>query len=639
MKRSYILAAMAAVMAIFSCAKEEVPVETLSLNASEVVIEVGGAYTFEASIYPEQAQKSLLVWTSSNPEVATVENGVVRALKVGETIIKVQASSGVSTTCTVLVTPAVTGVNLPKELSLDKGKTVTLTPSFLPEGAATLNVRWESVNPAVATVDANGTVTAVSVGESKIRAIVVNVAGETLVGECVVTVLGGAVGVSLATTTLDMLVGGEVEVLEAVLDPANANKFELEWTSSDPSVVTVERDTESRTKAFVTAVGPGEAVVTVSLDGSETAVATCTINVVQTVSGIELNKESTVIEKGETETLVATVLPENASNQSITWASTVPEVATVDQNGVVTAVAVGQTVISVMTQDGGKIAYCNVTVNQKVTSVALNITKKTLRVGVADQNTVQLSAVVGPEDASNKKVTWSSNNPSIATVDQNGLVTAVAGGSAVIMVTTEDQSKTATCLIESVQPVLSLRLEQTEVKPNPGYSAKINAILNEGAPAASNTKIHWSSDDENVATVDENGNVTAVAVGGAVITAYSDDDNTKIAVCAVTVSWNVTGVILNASKVNMVVGGRNFTLQPTVVPDNATDKSVSWTTSDASVVSVEGGVLTAVGEGTAVVTVTTNDQNCTAECIVVVRPAGSTGSEGFEGSDSDIPWN
>ena len=164
------------------------------------------------------------------------------------------------------------------------------------------------------------------------------------------------------------------------------------------------------------------------------------------VTGVTLNKTGITLEVDGSETLTATVAPDNATNKKVTWKSDKPEIATVDANGKVTAVKVGEATITVTTEDGGKTATCKVTVEAAtiaVTGVTLNKTELTLEVDGSET----LTATVAPDDATNKEVTWSSDKPEIVTVDATGKVTGVAIGEATITVTTEDGGKTATCKV------------------------------------------------------------------------------------------------------------------------------------------------------------------------------------------------
>ena len=166
------------------------------------------------------------------------------------------------------------------------------------------------------------------------------------------------------------------------------------------------------------------------------------------VSGVSLNKNSLVITLGATpensETLIAVVNPEDATNKNLSWSSDNAPVATVDENGKVTGFTVGAATITVTTADGGKTDECIVSVeNASVTGVSLNKTALTLTTGQFET----LTATISPPSAPNKNVSWASSNTDVATVDSNGKVTAIAIGIAKITVTTENSNKTADCTV------------------------------------------------------------------------------------------------------------------------------------------------------------------------------------------------
>ena len=256
------------------------------------------------------------------------------------------------------------------------------------------------------------------------------------------------------------------------------------------------------------------------------------------VTGVSLDKTSLTLTTGKSGTLTATVAPANASNKAVSWASDNTSVATVDQNGKVTAVSAGTATITVTTVDGSKTATCTVTVEDEivtvpVTGVSLDKTSLTLTTGKSGT----LTATVAPANASNKAVSWASSNTSVATVDQNGKVTAVSAGTATITVTTVDGNKTATCSVTVedevvIVPVTGVSLDKTSITLTTGKSDTLTASV---APAdATNKAVTWASDNIAVATVDQNGKVTAVSAGTATITVTTVDGN-KTATCSVTV--------------------------------------------------------------------------------------------------------
>ena len=349
---------------------------------------------------------------------------------------------------------------------------------------------------------------------------------------------------------------------------------------------------------------------------------------VTSVKGVSLTPSTLNLKVGETGTLTATVTPSNATDTGVIWKSSNPEVATINY-GTVTAKSNGTTVITVTTYDGDFVASSTVTVGDgstpstvAVSSVSLDKTTASLKVG----DSTTLTATINPSNATNKNVTWKTSNGNVATVS-NGKITAVGEGSAVITVTTEDGNKTATCSVTvkkvstpTTVAVSSVSLDKTSVSLNVGNTTILTATVNPSN--ATNKNVTWKTSNEKVATV-SNGKITAIGEGIAVITVTTEDGN-KTATCSVTVTKKSTSttvpvstVGLDKTAVNLNVGD-STTITAIVSPTNATNKNVTWKTSNGNVATVSNGKITAVGEGTAVITVTTEDGNKTATCSVTV---------------------
>jgi uncharacterized protein YjdB len=289
----------------------------------------------------------------------------------------------------------------------------------------------------VATVN-NGVVTAVGAGNA-IIIVSTQDGGKTATSN--VTVTGPVAGVSLNLNTLSLSVGG-TSTLIATIQPANAANQAVTWSSNNTSVATVNNN------GMVTAISAGNATITVTtVEGNRTA--TCAVTVVAAgsvdvpVTGVALAPPAlNLTVGGATATLTSTVNPSNATNKNVNWSSSDTSVAIVN-NGVVTAVGAGNATITVSTQDGGKTASSAVTVTAPVTGVNLNLNTLSLNIG----GTSTLIASVLPANATNRNITWSSNNTGVATVNSNGVVTAVAAGNATIIVTTVEGGRTATCTV------------------------------------------------------------------------------------------------------------------------------------------------------------------------------------------------
>ncbi len=352
------------------------------------------------------------------------------------------------------------------------------------------------------------------------------------------------------------------------------------------------------------------------------------------VTGVTLDKETVTIKEEETETLVATVTPENATNQNITWSSNNQSVATV-ANGVVTGVSEGTATITVTTQDGNFTDTCVVTVEEKVvTPPTVAVTGVTLNketVTIKEEGTTTLVATVMPENATNQNVTWSSSDNTIATVE-NGVVTGVSAGTATITVTTQDGSFTDTCVVTVEEKVatpttvavtgVTLNKETVTIKEEE-TTTLVATVTPENA---TNQNVTWSSSAESVATV-ANGVVTGVSEGTATITVTTQDGNFTDT-CVVTVEEKVvtpttvpvTGVTLDKETVT-VKEEETETLVATVMPENATNKNITWSSNNESVATVANGVVTGLSAGTATITVTTQDGSFTDTCVVTVEEA------------------
>ena len=324
------------------------------------------------------------------------------------------------------------------------------------------------------------------------------------------------------------IIEGESAVLSASVSPEAASDRAVAWSSSDRSVATVDK------AGTVHGLRPGTATVTATAEGKS---GTCAVTVkakAVNVTEVTLDKTELTLTEGETETLTATVKPDNADNRKVTWSSDKTEIATVDGAGKVTAVKPGEAVVTVTTEDGGKTATCKVTVKAKVigvTEVTLDRTELTLTEG----ETETLTATVRPDNADNRKVTWSSDKTEVATVDGAGRVTAVKAGEAVVTVTTEDGGKTATCKVTvkaKAVPVTGVEVNPWAVTLSVRGTSKLSYTIR---PAdATNQNVKWESESPSVATVDSEGNVQGVAAGTAKICVTTEDGGFK-SYCTVTV--------------------------------------------------------------------------------------------------------
>lgn len=236
------------------------------------------------------------------------------------------------------------------------------------------------------------------------------------------------------------------------------------------------------------------------------------------VTEVRLDKSATTLVEGDTEELMATVMPENATDKGIEWKSDNESVATVSQAGLVTAIKDGSATITVITNDGGFSASCEVTVKKRViavTGVKLSAASMTLREG--ERGT--LIATVEPANATNKNVEWWNSDLDIVSVTStsggsNGYVEARGAGKATVTVKTEDGEFSASCEItveKKEVPVTGIALEQSSLLLPVGNTYTLRAHVQPSN--ATDQDIKWGSSNGGVATVDQTGKVTAVAAG------------------------------------------------------------------------------------------------------------------------------
>ena len=510
------------------------------------------------------------------------------------------------TNCEKDVDPiSVTSVTLDStSITLVEGDSQTLTATISPSNAENQMVLWISSDASVATVK-DGVVTAVKPGTATIT-VKSDDGGKT--ATCNVTVVARVYPVEKITldVTSATIYEGENLTLTATITPDNATNKNVSWKSSNTSVATVVDGT-------VSALKTGTTIITVATeDGGKTA--TCNVTVKAKVASVSLDKTEITLTEGDTHILTATINPYNATNKNVSWKSSNTSVATVS-NGKVTALKAGTTTITVTTEDGGKTATCNVTVNEKIYSVE-NISLDKTSAILFEGETLVLTATINPYNATNKNVVWSSSNTSVATV-VDGKVAALKAGTTTITVTTEDGNKTATCDVMVNAKVTSVSLDKTEVELTEGDTHILTATIN--PDNATNKNVIWSSSNASVATV-SNGKVTAVKAGTATITVTTEDGG-KTATCRVMVNekiYPVDGLSLNKS-IAVLYEGETLTLTATITPSNATNKNVIWSSNNTSVATVANGVVTALNAGTAIITATTEDGGKAATCEIIVK--------------------
>lgn len=394
------------------------------------------AQTLTATISPSDAVYKDVTWASNNNDVATVSNGVVNPVGVGTAeitaTVKESASSSVTyeAKCSVTVKEPVK-LELSAEktvLSLNESVNITYTLSGTDAAAiladtANLTLDWKSSAPTIISVDSNGTATALAVGNATITLTINNKYTASIDLEARTSVVS-VENVTLAPASTTLATGETVQLV-ATITPADATNTDVTWSTTDEEIASVS------TTGLVTAgTKSGNATITVKTDdGNRTATAEIIVN--NAVQGISLNKNTLSLTAGKTEQLVASITPEYATNKNVTWSSSKPTVADVDQNGNVTAKdKAGTAVITVTTTDGNFSAECTVTVTKEsgyilVTDASTIKAGDIIRLGASTSNK---SLAAGAISGSNKYMSTTAATITDGKLVSDNAIDLVVGG-------------------------------------------------------------------------------------------------------------------------------------------------------------------------------------------------------------------
>ncbi|MBR5407564.1 MAG: Ig-like domain-containing protein [Lachnospiraceae bacterium] len=354
--------------------KREIQVDSVAVDPSVYTAKVGDIFSLSPRITPQSADDKNLVWTSDNPDIASVDSaGTVTAKSLGEVKITATSANGNSGYCNVTVVSNDEIVYsrwitlTPSRSYIDLGESIVINAKYLPENAANIDLTWLSSDPDIATVDDNGKVTGKSFGTVVISLVRNN--STFALAYCKVSVCSKEVReVKISSDSINVEEGNS-EVLSITVFPKYAAIPTVKWMSSNESVATVDSD------GIVTAIAEGTATITAtSTDGSNKC-ASCIVTVVKQIvetESISISPESQKIMIGDSYTLSATILPVNATDRSISWTSGNEKVATVSEAGVVTGIGAGTTDITATTSNG-KTAKCAVTVNEKTVVVSFDV--------------------------------------------------------------------------------------------------------------------------------------------------------------------------------------------------------------------------------------------------------------------------
>lgn len=589
-----------------------VPIQVGDLS---IVMQVGDTYNiFKNSNIPSI---NTFNYTSSDPNFVQVDQGT--------SIITAKRKGTKTVTCTLnqslnlftgVVNDFVITVKVIDGISLNMTNAVINTKGTLKLIAnvsdSTVPITWSSSVPGIVTVE-DGLVTGVKDGTTVVTATQ-TIDGITKTASCTITVQKSVSSIVVDPSKYTLPIGGYT-TLVAKVTPADLVGVNLQWKSSDTSVVVVDK--QNGLTAVIKGVSGGNAVIS-AINQDNVVVGYCHVSVRQPVAGITLSESNITIDLNTSRLqLRATVSPDNALNKSVVWSSTDTAVATVDQNGLVSIKKSGKVSIIATSDDNPAITgVCNITVEIPVNSIALDETQKTMYVGQA----ARLTYIILPANASTGTVSWTSTNTSVATVDKTGMVSAKNVGTAVIILKSLDGGYSVYCTITVKRVASGIKLDATTLDMKAGQDRILKPTLT--PKDSTDNNIVWESSDTKIATVDDEGKVIAKSAGSAIIMARLETGAT--AYCKVNVNLPVEGLLLNFSDKSLYVGEK-FKLKVSVTPSAATDLSVTWKTSNDKIAAITAdGEVTAVAGGTAIITCTTKDGGYSAICVLTVLESVSS---------------
>ncbi len=723
---SYIVKLLDGTTEISRCTRDvevigHIRAESISITEGIRKVKIGDDIQLEAVILPENTFNKEVVWSSTNAAAVSVgADGLVTGISAGTASITATSVDGnlvASTTITSQVgdvVEAVTAIELPSSTLIFPGQSIQLSAGLVPAWTTQTGLVWSSSNDALATVDQNGVLTA---GPNLGTVTIYATSSEN-------NAIMGSTAVLISTTLIveaeDFVdTGGdnggfqtyEVNGVEAI----NYNQtgdwvdYEVNFPQSGEYTVTYYAGSPNDGAGITLFIDGIQVLITdvpnngdydlfQAIEASSSIDITAGIHTLRLessgtadwqwnmdrfelkadgghpsvpVTGISVVPTTLSLNITATGQLSSTIVPANASNKLVEWSSSDDAIATVDANGMVTAIAEGTATITALTNDGNFTATSVITVNPDnnppvdVTGVSISPTSFDLSIGTARQ----LIGTVSPSNADNKSVSWTSSDAAIATVDGDGLVTAVSNGAATITITTDDGGFTASSTV-SVADVVSASLEvddrNTYLNTDYTVGGTLEVIANYHAGTGQTITNgqggvkFWLREltsawvpvndliiEDGSAIGQESGTASATfSLAGLIPSADLPSGNFYFIyinaqtssgevlevhglapiniVAQTTPPVAVTEVRVSPSTLALEIG-QISNLSETVSPSNASNKNVSWSSSDNSIATVNSsGAVTALSAGSASITVTTDDGNYTAICNITVEGSAAT---------------
>ena len=509
---------------------KEVKVQQITLTPSTSSVVVGESLQITAKVLPENATNATLKWkiTPENILKLTATAGQFTAQQVGEALVRAEAAdgSGITAECKVVVKPRlVQSISLnatQKELII--GDSFTLTATLSPENATNHNVIWKLVSGNAISLSNTGVIQAKKVGEALVRAETAD--GSGITAECKVVVKPRMVqSISLNATKKDLLVG-ETFTLTATAMPENATNRNVIWKLVSGNAISLSNIGVIQAKKVGAALVRAEAA-----DGSGITAECKVVVKPRLVQTISLNATQKNLIIGDSFTLTATAMPENATNRNVIWKLVSGDAISLSNTGVIQAKKVGEAIVRAESADGSGItAECKVVVKPRlVQAISLNATQKHLVVG----EYFALTATAMPENATNRNVVWKLVSGDAISLSNTGVIQAKKVGEALVRAEAADGSGVSAACKVVVKPRLvqeiSLKLEKDTVAVGEHFTVTADVLPKN----ATNSTLQWSVSDPLLLKHLGAGTFETLKTGSATITAQARDGSKQEASCRI----------------------------------------------------------------------------------------------------------
>lgn len=433
------------------CRDSVIPIESIQLSATSATLAAQSTLTLTATYQPSDSTETAIAWRTSNPDIATVENGIVTWVSEGNVTITAYSPvresvfTDCSVKCSALVIP-IKGLTIPGDgtINLQPDSYYTIPITYIPSNTTERNVIWESSDSTIAEVR-NGTVYWVSHGTVTIKVKSLN--KQAIFAECTVICEKRPVpltSLSLSESTITISAGGTYNLSNNLsYNPTDTTERTVRWSIDNPTIASIDENT-----GVITWVSANTTTATVTSVENPNISVSCTVicsaQVIE-IAGLSLDINKTItLNKGETFELLSHLSyePNNTSQTEVTWETGSQSIARISSTGVITAVDRGQTTITVRSVDNPNITTsCTINVLIPCQSITLSESNLTF----TSRTTHTLIATCVPSNTTDS-ISWTSSNTNTAIVS-NGLITVIANGETTIKATCGSCSAICTVVV------------------------------------------------------------------------------------------------------------------------------------------------------------------------------------------------